>query len=160
MLVLCAYVSTNWWNNVQNENNRYLFVFNFVSTRSIKDMANLPAKTHEEEIKLKKTVYDFVPQQYHETIEFSFQIFDTKQFEKKEGWRIGFSTFTIDEATNFVSVPEIAPNPEPNRRNMTSHTHLTRNREKEDIECPIRGTKGSFASAAPRNTKCLKQLKI
>lgn len=115
-------------------------------------MANLPAKTHEEEIKLKKTVYDFVPQQYHETIEFSFQIFDTKQFEKKEGWRIGFSTFTIDEATNFVSVPEIAPNPEPNRRNMTSHTHLTRNREKEDIE--------SFASAAPRNTKCLKQLKI
>jgi hypothetical protein len=97
-------------------------------------MINLPAKTHEEAIKLKKIVYDFVPQQYHETIEFSFQIFDTKQLEKKEGWRMGFSTFTIDEASNFVSVPEIAPNPEPNRRNMTSHTHLTRNREKEDIE--------------------------
>ena len=47
---------------------------------------------------------------------------------------MGFSTFTIDEATNFVSVPEIATNPEPTRGNITSHTHLTRNREKEDIE--------------------------
>ena len=39
---------------------------------------NLPVKTHEEAIKLKQAVYDFVPQQYHETIEFSFQIFDTE----------------------------------------------------------------------------------
>jgi hypothetical protein len=46
---------------------------------------NLPAKTHEEAIKLKTAVYNFVPQQYHETIEFSFQIFDTEQLEKLEG---------------------------------------------------------------------------
>ena len=39
---------------------------------------NLPAKTHEEAVKLKQAVYAFVPQQYHGTIEFSFQIFDTE----------------------------------------------------------------------------------
>ena len=46
------------------------------------NLSNLPAKTHEEAIKLKKTVYAFVPQQYHKTIEFSFQIFDTEQTKK------------------------------------------------------------------------------
>ena len=110
------------------------------------NLSNLPVKTHEEAVKLKKTVADFIPSQYHETIEFSFQtnfvcsetkgfqVFDTEQIKKLKGWRMGFSTFTIDEATNFVSVPEIATNPEPTRGNITSHTHLTRNREKEDIE--------------------------
>ncbi len=60
-------------------------MFNPVSTRSIKDMINLPAKTHEEAIKLKKVVADFIPSQYHEKIEFSFQIFDTEQIKKLEG---------------------------------------------------------------------------
>ena len=49
------------------------------------NLSNLPVKTHEEALKLKKTVADFIPLQYHETIEFSFQIFDTEQLKKLEG---------------------------------------------------------------------------
>ena len=49
------------------------------------NLSTLPVQTYEEAIKLKKTVTDFIPQQYHETIEFSFQVFDTEQIKKLEG---------------------------------------------------------------------------
>ena len=91
------------------------------------NLDNLPAKTHEEAVKLIKTVNGFVPQQYHETLEFSFQIFDSEQTKKLEGWRMGFSTFTIDDTNNFVKVLESKPNPKEGKGNITSHTHLTRN---------------------------------
>lgn len=98
------------------------------------NLANLPLKTYEEAIKLKKIVADFIPSQYHEKIEFSFQIFDAEQIKKLEGWRMGFSTFTIDDTNNFVKVLESKPNPKKGKGNITSHTHLTRNEEKETIE--------------------------
>ena len=44
---------------------------------------------------------------------------------------MGFSTFTMDEKNNLVKVPESKPNPKKGKRNITSHTHLTRNEEKE-----------------------------
>ena len=98
------------------------------------NLSTLPVKTHEEAIKLKKVVADFIPSQYHEKIEFSFQIFDTEQPKKKEGWRIGFSTFTINQDNTFGKVLESKPNPKKEKGNITSHTHLTRNEEKETIE--------------------------
>lgn len=76
---------------------------------------NLPIKTHQQATVLIKLVYDFVPKHYHSKIEFSFQIFDSKQPIKLEGWRVGFSTFTMDHTNNFESVPETKPNPEPGR---------------------------------------------
>lgn len=75
------------------------------------NLSNLPVKTHEEAIKLKKVVHDFIPSQYHEKIEFSFQIFDTEQTKKLKGWRMGFSTFTMDGTNSFLKVLESKPNP-------------------------------------------------
>ena len=88
---------------------------------------NLPIKTHQQATVLIKLVYDFVPKHHHSKIEFSFQIFDSEQPKKLEGWRVGFSTFTMDDTNNFESVPETKVNPELGKRNITSHTHLTRN---------------------------------
>jgi len=44
---------------------------------------------------------------------------------------MGFSTFTLDKNNNLVKVPESKPSPKIKKGNITSHTHLTRNREKE-----------------------------
>ena len=47
---------------------------------------------------------------------------------------MGFSTFTMDDTNNFLKVSESKPNPKKGKGNIKSHTHLTRNEEKEDIE--------------------------
>ncbi len=47
---------------------------------------------------------------------------------------MGFSTFTINEDNTFGKVLESKPNSKKGKGNITSHTHLTRNEEKEDIE--------------------------
>ena len=46
---------------------------------------NLPQQAHTQATSLINIAYDFVPQQYHKKIEFSFQIFDSQQPTKKKG---------------------------------------------------------------------------
>ena len=90
-------------------------------------LVNAPKDAHSQAITLIKTVYDFLPERYHQQIEFSFQIPDS-QAEKINGWRFGFHTY--NPLQNFEVVPEILP--VPGKRNLTAHTHLTRNPEREN----------------------------
>ena len=90
-------------------------------------LVNAPKDAHSQAITLIKTVYDFLPERYHQQIEFSFQIPDS-QAEKINGWRFGFHTY--NPLQNFKVVPEILP--VPGKRNLTAHTHLTRNPEREN----------------------------
>ena len=76
---------------------------------------------------LKMNVLNFLPAHLHHNIEFSFQIFDKEQTNKLPGWRWGFSTFRIDAANHLCPVPESKAHPEKGKKNITSHTHLTRN---------------------------------
>lgn len=76
---------------------------------------------------LKMNVLNFLPAHLHHNIEFSFQIFDKEQTNKLPGWRWGFSTFRIDATNHLCPVPESKPHPEKGKKNITSHTHLTRN---------------------------------
>lgn len=76
---------------------------------------------------LKMNVLNFLPAHLHNNIEFSFQIFDKEQTNKLPGWRWGFSTFRIDAKNHLRPVPESKPHPEKGKKNITSHTHLTRN---------------------------------